>query len=153
MSARILHKAAITSAVLLLALTGCVVRDASLYPTTDQGAAVGVGHGQLVGHGTGSGTINFAMPDGEALQGRYSIVAGSSVGFGSTFGTLYGPRGVASGSATTTSISMDGLGQGAADLVGNRGTVMQCEFANNNMFGHGFGACRTTKGVVWRLVY
>ena len=30
---------------------------------------------------------------------------------------------------------------------------MQCEFLNANMTGHGYGACRTSKGVLYRMIY
>jgi len=76
-----------------------------------------------------------------------------SVAFGSIFGSVYGPTGVASGSAASSSFSMSGEGEGQASIFGNRGTTMQCEFLNQNMTGHGYGACRTPKGVTYRMIY
>lgn len=145
---------AIVSTVLLLALAGCtVVRPVHLYPTGNSGAEIGVAQGQIVGHGQGHGTAELTMPDGETMHGEYSIVFGGAVGFGNIFGTLYGPGGATSASATTTSFSIAGEGQGSASLVGNRGTIMQCEFLNANMTGHGYGGCRTSKGVLYRMIY
>jgi hypothetical protein len=142
------------STVLLLTLAGCtVVRPVHLYPTGDSSGTPGVAQGQIVGHGQGHGTAELTMPDGETMQGEYSIVFGGAVGFGNIFGTLYGSGGMASGSAMTTSYSISGEGQGSASLVGNRGTIMQCEFVNANMTGHGYGACRTAKGILYRMIY
>lgn len=111
-----------------------IARCESLYgstrrkPLTGTTAGTTVLHGDLVGHGQGHGTLKITMPDNELLQGEYSIVFGGSIGFGSVFGTVYGPRGAISGSSTSTSVSMEGEGQGSAALVGNNGTSMQCEF-------------------------
>lgn len=147
-------RAAIVSTILLLALVDCtVIRPVHLYPTGDSGAETGVAQGQIVGHGQGHGTAELTMPDGETMQGEYSIVFGGAIGFGNILGTLYGPGGATSASAMTTSFSIAGEGQGSASLVGNRGTIMQCEFLNANMTGHGYGACRTSKGVLYRMIY
>jgi hypothetical protein len=144
---------ATTFCALLTVVAGCaVVRPLHLYPTNGA-AEPAVLQGQLVGHGQLHGTIDITMPDGEALQGDYSIVAGGSIGFGSVFGTVYGGGGVASGTGTSTSVAMSAEGQGSASLVENAGTSMQCEFLNNNMTGHGYGACRSSKGSVYRLIY
>ena len=141
---------ALALAAVLAACT--VTRDVSLFPANGASGTT-VLHGQIVGHGEGHGIAQFTMPDGELLQGEYSIVFGGSIGFGAIFGSVYGPRGSASGSATTTNVSMQGEGQGSASLIGNRGTSMQCEFLNANMTGHGYGACRTTKGNTYRMIY
>jgi hypothetical protein len=147
-------RCAILAVTLLLDVTGCtVVRPLHLYPTNTTALETRVLEGQLVGHGQGHGTAETTMPDGEILQGEYSIVFNGSVSFGSIFGTVYGPGGVASGSGTSTSFTMAGEGQGSASLAGNRGTSMQCEFLNANMTGHGYGACRSSKGGVYRLLY
>ncbi len=141
------------TAALLLGVGACTIeRDISLYPAgTTSGTTVL--RGKMIGHGEGHGTLEITMPDRELLQGEYSIVFNSSVGFGSIFGTVYGPRGAISGSSTSTNISMAGEGQGSASLVGNSGTSMQCEFLNANMTGHGYGACLTAKGKTYRMIY
>jgi hypothetical protein len=93
------------------------------------------------------------MPDGEVLQGEYSIVFGGAVGFGSIIRSVYGSNGSATISGTSANVSVQGKGEGEASLVGNRGTTMECEFLNANMTGHGFGACRSSRGIVYRLMY
>lgn len=97
--------------------------------------------------------MDIAMPDGEALQGEYSIVAGGSVNFGSVFGTVYGRGGLSSVSGTSTGFAMAGSGEGHASLFGNRGTSVHCEFLNNNLTGHGYGACESSKGGLYRMEY
>jgi hypothetical protein len=92
------------------------------------------------------------VPDGEALHGGYSIVFDGAVGFGSIFGTVYGSGGTSSVSGTSSNITVAEKGQGSASLVGVRASL-QCEFLNENMTGHGYGACRSSKGEVDRLLY
>ena len=140
--------------VLILALSGCVIkRPLHLYPTGDKISDPAVLQGLFVGHGRGRGTARIDMPDGEVLEGEYSIVFGGAVGFGSILGSVYGPNGSASVSGSSANVSVEGKGEGEASLVGIRGTTMECEFLNANMTGHGFGACRSSKGIVYRLMY
>jgi hypothetical protein len=138
----------------LLGVAGCeVVRSPHLYPTNDTASTTGVLNGQFVGHGQGHGTAEVTMPDGELLQGEYSIVFDSSASFGSIFATVYGPGGMGSENGTSSSFTMAGKDEGSASLYGNRGTSVQCEFLNANMTGHGYGACRSSKGGIYRMLY
>ena len=97
--------------------------------------------------------LEITMPDGELLQGEYSIVFGGSVGFGSIFASAYGAGGASSATGFGTNVAISGSGQGSAILAGNRGTSIQCEFLNNNLTGHGYGACKSSKGGLYRMVY
>lgn len=65
----------IVASVLLL-VTGCVERDVGLYPDNDAAHALGPLHMKIVGHGNLNGTATTTLPDGQVLQGRYSINAG-----------------------------------------------------------------------------
>lgn len=56
-----------------LFLAACVVRHPKLYPDNDTARAVGPLQAKLIGHGNLNGTITTTMPDGEVLEGRYSI--------------------------------------------------------------------------------
>lgn len=139
---------------LLLGLAGCAIeRTPHLYPANDIAQQTGVLSGSWVGHGQLHGTAELTMPDGEILQGEYSIVAGGSIGFGNIFSTVYGTRGFASGIGTVSSGSMSASGEGSASLYGSKGTSVQCEFRNNNMTGHGYGACQSSKGGLYRMQY
>jgi hypothetical protein len=146
------------SATLVIAISfgaiGCTIeRSPHLYPANAAASTTGVLEGHFVGHGNLHGTAEIAMPDGEILQGEYSIVSGGSANFGSIFGTVYGRGGATTASATSVGLSMDASGQGEATLFGKNGTSIQCEFLNNNMTGHGFGACQSSKGGSYRMQY
>lgn len=147
-----------TAFVLLLALlagfivTGCV-RTGRLYPVNALATPGGTLHARFVGYGTGHGDVEIRMPDGELLKGKYTIARRSPVGFGSILGGVRAAGLSASGSAATTDYAIEGHGRGTASAVGDRGTTAQCEFVNDNLDGHGFGACQTSAGALYRLQY
>ena len=141
---------------LSITLPGCtVVRTPHLYPTNDAASQTGVLGGHIIGHGNLHGTIDISLPTGELIEGEYSIVSDGSIstGFGNIFTTVYGPSGSVSGTATTSAFSFPAGGQGVASLYGRAGTSLQCEFMNNNMTGHGYGACKSSAGGIYRLLY
>jgi hypothetical protein len=115
---------------------------------------------QFVDYGHLYGTAELTMPDGELLQGEYSIVAAGSISASSISASK--TAGVALGRAgccwllvggTGGDAAMAGRGQGQALLYGNHGTSVQCEFANSNMTGHGYGTCESSKGGQYRMAY
>ncbi len=143
-----------SAAIVLAALAACTVtRTVHLYPAGPGTSETAVLQGKIVGHGQGHGIAEITMSDGEILRGEYSIVFGGSMGFGTIIGSAYGSGGGASVSGTSANVSVDGRGEGSASLVGDRGTSAQCEFLNANMTGHGSGACRLSKGGVYRMLY
>jgi len=123
-----------------------ITRDVQLYPDNDPARALGPLNGSIVGHGNLNGAMTLTMPNGEILNGRYSIGAGGGVGFGSLYSSVYG-------ATTSSSMSMSGSGEGMADAVGPHGTTAHCEFMNNNFNGHGHGACRISDGAIYRMQY
>lgn len=138
----------------ILALIGCsVTRSAHLYPANDTARPGGVLIGQFVAHGTGHGAAEITMPDGEVLNGEFSIVRGGAIGFGSIYGAVYGPNGTATVSGGSTNYVVPGGSPGMASTFGNKGTSMDCEFYNDNFSGHGMGACRSSKGALYRRQY
>lgn len=149
--------AAVASCVIagmLLAPSGCTVeRAVTLYPDNDGAHAVGPLQAKIVGHGNLNGTITLPMPNGQTLQGRYSISAGGGFAVGSLYASVYGSSGAASGSATSTSAFISGTGFGEADMMSPQGTTGHCEFVNNNFNGHGHGACRLSDGTLYRMQY
>ena len=141
-------------AAAMLGLAGCAVeREAHLYPINEAANATGLIEGKTIGHGQGHGTIEGTMPDGEHLQGEFSIVFGGSVGFGNILATANSAAGSVTASGFSTSVAISDSGQGSAVLSGDRGTSIQCEFLNNNLTGHGYGACKSSKGGLYRMVY
>jgi hypothetical protein len=95
----------------------------------------------------------MTMPDGEVLKGEYSVVRGGAVQFGSIFESVYGPGGVATGTGTSSSYSVSGSRTGMASAFGSKGSSMDCEFYNDNVSGHGMGACKSSQGALYRLQY
>ena len=138
--------------LVLLLLTACA-RSARLYPANDVARPQGVLTAKFMAYGTGHGSIEIALADGEILKGEYSIVRGGSMGFGSVYASVYGPGGSTSGTATGSSYAVEGGSAGAASLFGDRNTSMDCEFYNDNFSGHGRGACRSSLGGLYRLQY
>ena len=137
-----------------LLIAGCTItRDMQMYPDNDAARALGPLRAKIVGHGNLNGTATMTLPDGQLLQGRYSISHGGSMSFGSVYTSVYGPGGSATGSGSQTSMSFSGQGFGEADMMGSKGTTAHCEFLNDNFNGHGHGACRLSDGSVYRLQY
>jgi len=133
-------------------VAGCA-RNASLYPANDEAASGGVLTARFHTYGTGHGEIQIPMPDGEVLKGEYSIVRGGTIGFGTIYGSVYGTGGAASYHGQSSTYVMPGGSPGMASLFGDRGTSAQCEFYNDNFSGHGNGACKISKGALYRLIY
>lgn len=130
-----------------------VVRSARLYPANDLARPGGVLSAQFIDSGTGHGLIEMTLPDGEVLTGEYTVVRGGAVQFGSIFESVYGPGGVATGTGTASTYSMAGSSPGTASAFGSKGSSMDCEFYNDNVSGHGMGACRSSQGALYRLQY
>lgn len=143
------------AASLLLLASGCTVeRAVILYPDNDAAHRLGPLQAKIVGHGHLNGTITMPLPDGQLLQGRYSIAAGGGVAVGGLYASVYGTGGSASASGvgtSTTSVSREGFGE--ADMMSTQGTTAHCEFENDNFHGHGHGACRLSSGAVYRMQY
>jgi hypothetical protein len=149
------------ASILLVGLAGCTVtRSIHLYPINPIPSETPVLPGVIVGHGQGHGTAKITMPDGEILLGEYSIVFGDSMGFGAILDSVYPSSDgkPAGGAYASVKVESGGSiysapGKGSASLVGPHGTSMQCEFLNANMTGHGSGACRSSKGNLYRMLY
>jgi hypothetical protein len=139
---------------MLSAAPGCTVeRTLTLYPDNDAAHALGALQATIVGHGNLHGTITMPLPNGQLLQGRYSIAAGGGVEVGSLYASIYGTGGSASASGVSTSTSVSRAGFGEADMMSSQGTTAHCEFVNDNFHGHGHGACRLSNGAVYRMQY
>jgi hypothetical protein len=140
-------------AITIALLAGCAVqREARLYPANDLARTGGVLTGKFVANGSGHGTATITLPTGEQLNGEFTIVRGGAMGFGSIYGQVYGPGGVASVTGSSSSYVVEGSSPGTASVFG-QGISMDCEFYNDNHSGHGFGACRNSKGALYKLQY
>jgi hypothetical protein len=135
----------VTAASAVLLLAGCTVtveRDTHFYPNNSVAEAGGVLSGHWVGHGHLHGVADVTMPNGEVLNGDYSIIP-----FGGASAVVGGPLGLVSGE------SMSAGGSGEANMRGPNGTAMTCGFQNNNLTGHGYGTCQSSPGGAYRLTY
>ena len=137
--------------VIMLFLLGCTsTKQARLYPVNDKAAETGTLQAKYVDSGAGGGEASIIMPDGEILNGEYSTVDNSTVGFGSIYTSVYGTGGSAFGSGSATSFSVPGSSPGIAPFYGTNGTMMQCEYFVSRS-GKGGGACKSDDGALYRL--
>jgi hypothetical protein len=133
----------LAAATAALLLAGCTIqRETHFYPNNNIADAGGVLSGHWVGHGHLHGVADVTMPNGELLNGDYSIIPTSG---GSAI--VSGPLGLVGGESVSAG------GNGEANMRGPNGTAMTCAFQNNNMTGHGYGACQSSPGGAYRLTY
>ncbi len=143
-----------SAGVLVLAailVSGCT-RDARLYPANDAAAIDGVLVVSFVDSPFNrNGELELKMPDGELLKGEYSTVENASASFGTIYASVYGTGGSAQGSATAVGLHQPGSTVGMASAFGNQGTRLECEYFVNNRSGKGGGACKTSRGGLYRM--
>ncbi len=139
--------------ICLAAVVAACEKTARLYPANDEAATGGVLLGKYMAYGTGNGEIEIPMPDGELMKGEYSLVRGGEMGFGTIYAKVYAPGVTATGVGTSTVTTVPGGSPGQASLFGDKGTRMQCEFYNDNFSGHGYGACQSSNGALYRIQY
>lgn len=148
----------------ILSLTACEMTVAA-YPTNKAAMKRQITEFKYTDTGMGSGPVKVTMSDGEILQGEYTTV---SSGMTQTFsqataqgyatGSSFDSNGNSSfGTATSTasangsSLTIGGTGGGIANLVGNKGTAMKCNYSTNSLTGSGAGTCDTSKGEQYQI--
>ena len=137
----------------LIFLSGCT-KHVRLYPVNELASQTGIIQAKYVDSGQGGGKVTIVMPDGEILNGEYSAVDNSTVGFGNIYTSVYDTGGSAFDSGSTTSYSVPGLNPGIVSLFGDKGTMMQCEYFVSTWSawsGTGGGACISSDGALYRL--
>ncbi len=135
--------------VIMFFLFGCTsTKQARLYPVNDKAAETGTLQVKYVDSGAGGGEASIIMPDGEILNGEYSTVDNSTVGFGSIYTSVNVAGGAAFGSGS--SFSVPGSSPGIASFYGTNGTMMQCEYFVSRS-GNAGGACKSEDGALYRL--
>ena len=124
---------------------------ASLHPL-NPAADVGVLTAKLSNFEDKKGKIAVSSATGEKLAGEYEVSLDEPPGYGSIL-ALGGVRRACSGEqGPTTDTKACGIGLGWASLSGDLGTTLDCEFLNAPS-GSGWGACRSSRGTVYRLIY
>ena len=134
----------------LVLLLGCTNK-ARLYPANDLAAQIGLLEAEYVDSEMGGGEITVVMPDGEILKGEYTIADTASVGFGYIYTSVFGSGGSAYGTDSATSMAASGSSPGIATLLGDKGTMMQCEYFVSNLREKDCGACKSSNGALYRL--
>lgn len=105
-----------------------------------------------------SGNISLTLPNGEFCEGHWSVIAPSSF----TYSTASAQGNVTSGMASVWSTvygsgfsvgNMPGVNKGEAVLVGDQGTVIQCEFYTGSGTAHGSGVAKDNKGNIFKMLF
>jgi len=135
-----------------LFLVACT-KYARLYPVNDLAWATGELKAKYIESGTGYGEITIVMPDGETLSGEYTTGRAINLNFGTILSNVYGTEGGAFGTGTSTSFRLSDTSPGIANLYGDRGTMMQCEYFIGKQAGKGRGACKKNDGSLYRLQF
>ena len=136
----------------LLFLVACT-KHARLYPVNDLAATTGVLKAKYIESGTGYGEITIVMPDGETLSGEYTTGHAIVLNFGNILSKVYGTEGGAFGTGTSTFFRLSDTSPGIANLYGDRGSMMQCEYFIGKRAGKGRGACKKNDGSLYRLQF
>jgi len=136
------------------ALAGCA-RTGTLYPVHLAGPnSPNVAlKATFIASGTGHGKITLPMPDGEILSGEFSLIRGGEFRSDSIYASVWGPGGYANASGSGSGFSIPSAARGVASVIGNKGTRMDCEFTNDNFSGHGYGACKSSTGDTYKMLY
>lgn len=136
------------AAAILAILPLCTCTDTGqMTPLNDEAARLGPPKFEFVRQGTSQGPVTITMPDGEVLHGRYQVVQGGAIGFGSASSVGTGGSAFATGS----SVVMSGGGAVLISASGDRGSSMTCQ--GQVSFGHGGGICRTLRGAEYQMMF
>jgi hypothetical protein len=121
----------------LLVLTACA-KTATMTPLNPEAQHLGSPKFEYTATGLGQGPVTITMPDGELLNGSWSVAQGGG------FATAVGPGGSAS------AFVLSGGGNFFVAATGPK-TSLACQ--GNVSFGHGGGICRTPDGTVYQMMF
>jgi hypothetical protein len=147
--------------IIVASLLGGCSTTVDLYPVDGPLAAVAplpVIKARAAGITSNSGKITLIMPDGEVMSGRWSVVAPREVEVGASnasaviqggglapvWGQVYG--------TTVRSRGVAGTNRGHAMLTGDRGGVLEVEFAVGSGTASGYGVGRDNRGNVYKVI-
>jgi hypothetical protein len=144
------------AAILIASLAGCSSAPqhgaVNFYPVNPEANAIGILTGEYQTVGTGGGSLRAVMPDGEVLAGQYAIAQPGASGFGLIYASAFAPLAMP-GVVYGRSRMAERSSPCHASLVGDHGTLMQCEFYYDNVFRHGYGGCSASHGALFRLQF
>jgi len=101
-----------------------------------------------VGSGLAGGTISVVMPDGNRLEGQYTLIASPDIGLGCDAGCSGGVAAF----ATDPLRFFPGARPALAVATDGRGGSMTCRLAVD-LAVHGAGLCRTGRGEDYRVTF
>ncbi|MEM7728268.1 MAG: hypothetical protein AAF311_03245 [Pseudomonadota bacterium] len=134
----------------LLPLLAACSTSGSLYPVAGgfyEASQIAPIEVTLSGAVRNSGTMSVTLPDGEALEGPWSLVGkANSV---ASWGTLMAQY---DNSAAELAANPEAY-RGKAYLVGDRGTTMDVEYALVGSSGKGLGIARDSRNNIYRVVF
>jgi len=127
--------------LILVLTTSCLAGTTRMYDLTTGAMTV------LKYSGLSKGKLSGALPSGEKLTGEFVTVTKATVGWGSIFSAVCGI-----GSSTTSTSTSIGEQFGSAVLLGDKGTMIDCEYTVG-VWAHGTGACTDNRGGKYRLLF
>lgn len=133
--------------IICIFLYGCATIPINIYPVEGPLAGKGVIlKSKYVNTGTGHGTIEVVMPDGEVCKGEYSTVAGGVTGW------LFSTQQYNSLWGSSFMSVVENRQYGQATLIGDKGTIIQVEYFTS-VTGHGFGLGKDNKGNIYKIQF
>lgn len=104
-------------------------------------------------NGTGKGTLSAVTAAGEKFKGDYVTIPSGETSWGTIYASVYGPKGSASGTASSFSSTTNSQQRGTAIATGDKGTIIQCEYVTSVWNGGGTGACKDNHNVLYKLMF
>ena len=96
--------------------------------------------------GNDTGKISFQLPFGEHFNGEYHPVQHDDTEWGIIFNQVWSSSMISTGSRKTSYRS-------SAVMVGDKGTILSCEYVTLYGRSENLGACRNNKNVTYRLTF
>ena len=157
--------------LLIIPLMACA-GGAQLYPANEKAKKIGAISLKYQASLTSGlmGTVSGITPEGENLEGQYTSVDNRTSGFGSIYTSVHGTstsmasamgsggyatavgtsNSTATGNTSISTMITPGSRFGVVNLIGDSGTIMDCEYIYNSS-GGGIGACKTDKGALYKM--
>jgi hypothetical protein len=133
-------------ALACLGLAGC--SSAGQVYALNEAAARQAAPAITFGSGLAGGTISVVMPDGNRLEGQYTLIASPNVGLGCDAGCSGGRAAF----ATDQLRFFPGARPALAVATDGRGGSMTCRLAVD-LTVHGAGLCRTDRGENYSVMF
>jgi len=139
--------------ILAFSICGCS-RNASLVPSNVAAAQIGPIQAHFKAYGMGTGEVSMSLPAGETMTGRYQLDRKENiVSYNTELLVAVFGKGTVQSTAQQMVNGAPEWSPGTVDVASAAGTSCHCELMNNNLSGHGQGACALSNGALFRLDY